>query len=101
VSAHVRKFDRLASPTFPDPETAATILEPSASEIISATPHRLRSPRQCAAVQRRLSSEHKPILKERATPPKITLNVSPLRESQRVNALMQSQSAKPSDPKVL
>lgn len=72
-------------------------MDPVASEIISATPHRLRSPRQCAAVQRRLSSEHKPISKERATPPKIA-HVSPLRESQRVNAI--TQSTKPSDPKV-
>lgn len=62
-----------------------------AVEVTSATPHRLRSPRQCAAVQRQLSSEHKTTVKERATPP----NVSPLRESQRVNAL--TQSVKPNE----
>ena len=77
VSAHVRKFDRLASPTLPEPAVAMT-----PAEALSATPHRVKS----AGVPRRLSSEHPVVARrEKSTSPK--LNVSPLRESQRINAL--------------
>jgi len=81
VSAHVRKFDRLASPTLPEPIREATVTIP---ETLSATPHRVKS-RQCAAVPRRLSSE-RPVVREKSTSPKLP-NISPLRESQRANAL--------------
>ena len=81
VSAHVRKFDRLASPTLPDPIREAAVAVPDS---LSATPHRVRS-RQCAAVPRRLSSD-RPVVREKSTSPKLP-NISPLRESQRANAL--------------
>jgi len=84
VSAHVRKFDRLASPTLPDPIRETTAVIP---ETLTATPHRVKS-RQCAAVPRRLSSD-RPAVREKSTSPKRP-NISPLRESQRVNAILHS-----------
>lgn len=93
VSAHVRKFDRLASPTLPDARVAvvnpATITGGSAD----STPfisQRTRSPRKCSNIQRQLSDPQ--VIKDRSTPPKIQQipQVSPLRESQRANALPQS-----------
>lgn len=89
VSAHVRKFDRLASPTVPDarcvnlhPSSIATI----SSDSTPIIPHRTRSPRKGSNVQRQLSDSQ---VKDRSTPPKIS-QISPLRESQRANALPQS-----------
>lgn len=92
VSAHVRKFDRLASPTLPDPRI---VLNPSSntpkSVSTDSTPvvsHRHRSPRKCSnTISRQLSDPQ--VVKERSTPPKIS-QISPLRESQRANALPQS-----------
>ena len=87
VSAHVRKFDRLASPTLPDPRCVAVNAPSIASNSTDATPlilHRVRSPRKCSIIQRQLSDPQ--VIKDRSTPPK-TPQISPLRESQRANAL--------------
>lgn len=83
VSAHVRKFDRLASPTLPDARCAA--LNPGVTgSSTETTPLILRSPRKRPSIQRQLSDPQ--VIKDRSTPPK-TPQVSPLRESQRANAL--------------
>lgn len=90
VSAHVRKFDRLASPTLPDARCVAANALSIASNSTDATPlilHRVRSPRKCSIIQRQLSDPQ--VIKDRSTPPK-TAQISPLRESQRANALPQS-----------
>lgn len=83
VSAHVRKFDRLASPTLPDARCAA--LNPGVTgSSTETTPLILRSPRKRPSIQRQLSDPQ--VINDRSTPPK-TPQVSPLRESQRANAL--------------
>ena len=90
VSAHVRKFDRLASPTLPDPRCIAVNAPSIASDSTDATPlilYRVRSPRKCSIIQRQLSDPQ--VIKDRSTPPKAP-QISPLRESQRANALPQS-----------
>lgn len=98
VSAHVRKFDRLASPT---PNEARIVGPPStesAAVTLTMTPHRIKSPRQLPIVGRQLSD---PVVsKEKVTPTKLPL-VSPLRESQRANALPQSSKVERQDVKVL
>lgn len=79
VSAHVRKFDRLASPT------AQTTGETLFSFPPEATPHRpvasAITTSTSALVQRRLSSA---VAEAANTTP---AQISPLRESQRANAL--------------
>lgn len=91
VSAHVRKFDRLASPTLPDPRVVLNPNVTPKSVSTDSTPvvsHRVRSPRKCShTISRQLSDPQG--VKERSTPPKIS-QISPLRESQRANALPQS-----------
>lgn len=86
VSAHVRKFDKLASPTLPDARCVALNSGVICSST-NATPFIHRSPRKCTSFQRQLSDPQ--VVKDRSTSPK-TPQVSPLRESQRANALPQS-----------
>ena len=90
VSAHVRKFDKLASPTLPDARCAVVNPSTITSGSADSTPfisYRTRSPRKCSNIQRQLSDHQ--VIKDRSTPPKIP-QVSPLRESQRANAPPQS-----------
>lgn len=94
VSAHVKKFDRLASPTLLDPRAPPNGIYDSTAV---ATPHRIKSPRLIGVVPRRLSSDNQ-VVEERVISPKASNHASPLRESQRANAVLQS--AKANDIKV-
>ena len=87
VSAHVKKFDRLASPTLLDPRAPPHGVHDVGTA--GGTPHRIKSPRLIGVVPRRLSSDNH-VVKQKVTSPKVSNNVSPLRESQRVNAVLQS-----------
>lgn len=100
VSAHVRKFDRMASPTFPEGRCPTSNPSCTTENSTDATPvitQRVRSPRKCSIPQRQLSDSH--AVKERSTSPKVT-QISPLRESQRANAIPQSARGHSCDVKV-
>lgn len=85
VSAHVRKFDRMASPTPPaksesDATDGACMIQPP-----EETPHRRYSVTPATAGHRRLSSA--PTYPADVAIVKTPSQVSPLRESQKTNAL--------------
>lgn len=98
VSAHVRKFDRLASPTLNEARFIGHALPESTAAGVTMTPHRIKSPRQPTIVGRQLSD---PLASKKDITPTKVPQVSPLRESQRANALPQSAKLERQDVKVI
>lgn len=85
VSAHVRKFDRMASPTAPAKSETDATDEACMVQPPEETPHRRYSVTPATVGHRRLSSA--PTYPGDVAVVKTPTQVSPLRESQKTNAL--------------